>query len=302
MNIRIPLLATLFGGILTVSTQAQTITAPTGQSLTITNPVDITVAGGTLNIPADGSFNIGGNPFLRSKTGANIFLGSGAGNTSTTGTNNLFFGQVAGAANTTGTFNLFMGSNAGYVNTSGGRNVFMGVLAGLSNTTGSDNFFLGYNSGAANIAGSYNVYLGTQSGNSAQGDYNTFIGYASGATNAAGQQNTYIGYGANGSNGLVNAVAIGYGATATANSTIVLGEGATTITGKGLGAGTSGLRFANLTSASSTTSVPGGKVLSVDGTGNVVLVQITGATTSSVGSPVPLITTPFVLLLYKYPS
>ena len=55
------------------SANAQTITAPVGQALTITNPIDITVAGGTVNVPSDGSFNVGGSAFLKSKTGGNIF-------------------------------------------------------------------------------------------------------------------------------------------------------------------------------------------------------------------------------------
>jgi trimeric autotransporter adhesin len=292
-----------FMGFCTMPIIGQTITAPVGQSLTVTNPIDITVAGGSLNVPADGSFKIGGITILKTKLPNNLFLGENSGNTSTTGNRNVFLGTNTGFNNTSGTLNLFLGYNAGFANTTGdgnmfggynaglanttgGRNVFFGTYSGTNNTIGEDNFFLGYNSGAANISGSGNCYLGTQSGNIATGNYNTFVGYSAGAGIATGTQNTYIGYGANGAAGLVNATAIGYGAAATANSTIVLGEGATTITGKGLNpVNQSGLRL-NITSGSATTSVPGGKVLGVDGSGNVVLVALSGATTSSVGQPV----------------
>ena len=305
MNIRIPLLATLFGGILTVSTQAQTITAPTGQNLTITNPVDVTGTGNTINIPSDGSYKIGGSTVFRTKTGDNLFVGVNAG-PATTGINNVFLGNNAGYNNVAGTLNLFMGTNAGFANTAGtanvfvgynaglnnqgGRNVFFGTYAGTSNIGGEDNFFLGYNSGAGNVSGSGNCYLGTQAGNVATGNYNTFVGYASGASNASGSGNTYIGYGANGSNGVVNAVAIGFGATVTQNSSIILGGANNERVGIGNTAptarlevtsgvaNTSGLKFTNLTSGSAATPVGGNKVLSVDGTGNVVLVTLVGIT------------------------
>jgi trimeric autotransporter adhesin len=294
-----------FMGLCTMPIIAQTITAPVGQSLTVTNPIDITVAGGTINVPADGAFKIGGIAILKTKLPNNLFLGENSGNATTTGNRNVFLGTNTGSSITSGTLNLFLGYNAGFANTTGdgnmfggynaglsnttgGRNVFFGTYSGTNNTIGEDNFFLGYNSGAGNISGSFNCYLGTQAGNTATGNYNTFIGYAAGAGVATGTQNTYVGYGANGSAGLVNAVAIGYGATATANSTVVLGEAATTITGKGLSAGNSGLRFANLNSTSAATAIGGSKVLTVDASGNVILATLNAGTLNSIGSNGPV--------------
>ena len=53
------ILSGLIGCLGIFSANAQTITAPVGQSLTVTNPIDITVAGGTMNVPSDGAFKIG---------------------------------------------------------------------------------------------------------------------------------------------------------------------------------------------------------------------------------------------------
>jgi trimeric autotransporter adhesin len=300
--------------------KAQTITAPVGQSLTITNPIDITVATGSVNVPNDGSFNIGGSIFLRTKTGGNIFMGQNAGNGSLTGSNNLFMGTssgnnnstgqqnafigtFAGYSNTTGEQNLFLGTNSGYSNTTGNFNAFMGVGAGYSNSSGIYNLFLGNNAGFSNTTGNYNsclgvnagytstsggsnMYFGTNSGfSSTTGSRNTFIGVNTGYVNTTGGDNTYIGYGATGTAALTNATAIGSGASASTSNTVVLGNAATTITGQGLASGVSGLRFANITSGTTANSVGGNKVLSVDGSGNVVLVQLTSGTINSVGGP-----------------
>lgn len=304
------------------SANAQTITAPVGQSLTVTNPIDITVAGGTINVPNDGAFNVGGFPFLMAKTGGssvligsnagnntmtgiqNVFFGSNSGSSITTGVNNAFFGFNSGRANTTGKQNMFLGTNSGISNTVGDNNNFIGFYAGQANTTGTENTFLGTYAGYANTTGQYNSFIGFYSGienttgnqnlflgiaagrNSTVGNSNSFIGTNSGYSNTTGSNNTYIGYFAQGTAALTNATAIGANASVTTSNTIVLGNAATTITGSGLGSG-SGLRFANLTSASSAGTGGSNKVLSVDANGNVILVGLTGgAGTSSVGGPV----------------
>ncbi len=318
MNIRIPLLTTLFGGILTVSTQAQTITAPTGQNLTITNPIDVTGAGNSVNIPSDASYKIGGISLLRTRdrnvfvgnsgnstmTGNdNFFQGLNSGYDNTTGYYNIFTGVSAGRLNTTGSNNTFLGVEAGFSNTTGEANVFMGPSAGRSNTTGIYNLFVGLNSGYANTIGQFNVFNGYGSGRlNTTGNYNIFLGVVagfgntSGANNVAignnagyntgtGSNNTYIGSNADGGAASTNATAIGANAVAAVSNTVVLGNAATTITGAGLGAGLSGLKFANLNSGSTRTAVGGNGVLSVDGSGNVVLVTLTAGTINSVGGP-----------------
>jgi trimeric autotransporter adhesin len=341
------------GALACFQTEAQTITAPVGTPLTITNAIDVT--GGGINILTDTEFKIGSKKVISNKGAANIFVGENSGNSGITGAtntfvgintgqsniagaDNVFIGGNAGATNASGVHNLFLGSSAGYSNTTGGYNSFIGSGAGVSNTVGNGNVFIGPNSGRSNTSGlsnlclgssagysnttgSYNSFLGNAAGTNnttgagnvflgsnagytnstgasnlflgsaagyanTTGDNNIFLGDGAGNTNTTGTNNTYLGKSAAGSAALTNSTAIGANAAATASNTVVLGQGATTITGTGLAG--SGLRFPNLTSGSAVTSVPGGRVLSVDGSGNVVLVQLstTPGATLSVGQPV----------------
>ena len=286
------------------SANAQTITAPVGQPLTITNAVDVT--GGGLNILTENQFKIGGKKVISNKGYQNIFVGENTGNAITTGANNsfigtnsgsgtttgggnIFYGINAGYANTTGNDNAFFGSNAGVGNISGNNNIFFGGSSGISNNIGTNNTFIGFQSGYANTSGNLNLALGVNAGyNNTTGTRNTSLGPFAGFNNISGGDNTFIGADAGspmGSN-LSNATAIGSYSSVTTSNTIVLGNAATTITGSGLASG-SGLKFANLTSASTPVTTSGAnKVLSVDGTGNVILVSLAGGvTTTSVGGP-----------------
>ena len=315
------------------SANAQTITAPVGQSLTVTNPIDITVAGGTLNVPSDGAFKIGGSNVLSNKGNDNIFLGANTGIANTVGSQNAFFGKNAGQANTQGTYNVFIGFQAGQGNTLGSANTMIGGNAGASNTIGEGNFFMGFGAGFKNVSGNNNLFMGKAAGTeNISGEYNTLIGFQAGAnstltgntmlgantgynvtgtnnvlvgagsgfnsttgsnnvfmgnnaglSNGSGSSNTYLGNVAGGSPGISNSTALGANSAVSTSNTIVLGNAATTITGAGLASG-SGLKFANITNASPATPGPtgtNGKVLSVDGSGNVILVQITGAGVST---------------------
>ena len=98
-------------GLSGIAVKSQTITAPIGQSLTVTNSIDITVATGSVNVPSDGSYNIGTKSILSNKGTANVFLGESAGPVNT-GYNNLFMGAKSGFVNTTGYNNSFIGSDA----------------------------------------------------------------------------------------------------------------------------------------------------------------------------------------------
>jgi trimeric autotransporter adhesin len=287
MNSRVLLLASLFGGIMTLSTKAQTITAPTGQNLTITNPVDVTGAGNGVNIPTDGGFKIGGANALNMKGTNNVFIGSSTGASISTGQGNSFMGAGSGFANTTGDNNMFIGTASGAANVSGFSNSFIGVNAGRF-STGNQNSFIGASCGYTTTSGGFNSAFGSGAAYlNTTGANNVFMGVNAGFNNTTGSGNTFLGYGADAASGaLSNATAIGLNANVSASNTVVLGNGATTITGTGLAG--SGLRFPNLTSGGSVTSVPGGRVLSVDGAGNVVLVQLstTPGATLSVGQPV----------------
>ena len=287
------------------SANAQTITAPLGQSLTITNAVDVT--GGGLNILLNNDFKIGGikvlsnkgsnNVFVGDNTGtaittgsANSFIGFSSGSSNTRGSSNIFIGVNAGSSNNIGSSNLFLGSNAGYSNTGGNFNTFIGPSSGVTNSTGSSNMFLGYQAGYFNTIGANNVYLGTNAGSqNTSGSTNVFIGLNAGNNNVSGASNTFVGVnsGSPVAINLTNSAAIGANASVTASNTIVLGNAATTVTGVGLGTGLSGLKFANLTSAASPVITSGNnKVLSVDEVGNVILVSLAnGVTTNGVNGP-----------------
>jgi trimeric autotransporter adhesin len=303
------------------SANAQTITAPVGQPLTITNAVDVT--GGGIKILSGSTYMIGTRDVLSnagtdnifvgdkptSNTGYNnLFVGSGSGTNNTTGSNNFFMGTSAGKNNTSGGFNVIMGADAGYdnngtanifigaesgrFNTTGSNNFFLGTKAGWKNTIGLNNTFIGSDTGYDNVNGLDNVYIGSTSGRlNTSGKRGTFIGNYAGRYNLTGDDNTFIGFqsGApSGSGALMNATAIGANAIASTSNTVILGNAATTITGQGLAAGISGLKFANITSSTSPGTGGAGKVLSVDATGNVILVALTGSGvgTTAVGGPV----------------
>ncbi len=193
MKKHILLIASVLSVMNAVSTKAQTITAPTGQNLTIANSVNVT--GGSVNIKADSSYKIAGISVLRTKN-SNVFIGKVA-NTSMTGDYNLFMGINAGLVNTTGANNVFGGSAAGYSNTTGSANMFLGSGAGFLNTAGSNNIFLGSGAGASNTTGDGNINIGTSAGaQSTTAYYNCFIGLNTGYSNTTGGGNTFLGLGA----------------------------------------------------------------------------------------------------------
>jgi hypothetical protein len=125
----------------------------------------------------------------------NIFMGVGAGNSTTTnGRYNNFFGRNAGYYNTSGRYNNFFGRNAGYYNTIGNDNNFMGREVGRNNTIGSDNNFLGYRAGYYNTNGDYNNFLGRDAGYyNTTGSHNNYFGYQAGNYNTTGSYNNFLG-------------------------------------------------------------------------------------------------------------
>ena len=125
----------------------------------------------------------------------NMFIGSEAGNSTTTGNYNVFLGERAGYLNTTGLHNVFEGNRAGQSNTSGGNNVFSGSLAGYSNTTGTANVAVGYMAGFSNIGAANNVFTGSASGYSnTGGSQNVFSGSSAGYSNTTGSNSVFVGY------------------------------------------------------------------------------------------------------------
>ncbi|MDQ2746085.1 MAG: hypothetical protein M3T96_02370, partial [Acidobacteriota bacterium] len=202
---------------------------------------------GTTNSNGAGNSFVGRDAgFTNSSGSANSFFGNSAGKQNTTASFNSFFGTGSGNSNTTGERNSFFGFQSGQSSkivddntffgyqsgkaTTSGQNTFFGSQSGDTNTIGSENTFVGFNSGGS--SGSKNIILGSGSG--AGGNQNTIIGYQSGANGnfntsvgtsntVSGNQNTIIGYQASSQFSANHSTAIGAGAVADSDNTVVLG-------------------------------------------------------------------------------
>lgn len=255
-------------------------------------------AGGANSTSPDNTFvgyNAGNATSGTNNSNRNTFIGSNAGlNNTNYGRWNTFTGYASGLANTEGNNNAFYGKHSGPSNTTGMRNVYIGSHAGASMSTGSDNVMTGFYSGMYQSLGDSNVLVGSASGRSASAFTNlignTFLGAASGEDNSTGMRNTFLGFYAgntSSSNATTNSTAIGYNAKVRGSNQMILGDNNV---GVGIGlsdnatgpqnkleinhgtAGNSGLRFRQLTSATTPTTNPGTGVLSVDASGDVVYV------------------------------
>jgi hypothetical protein len=139
----------------------------------------------------------------------NLTVGLGTGSNS----NNTAFGSLALASN----------------HSTAEKNSAMGKFALSSTSTAFNNTGLGYFAGKSNIVGSNNTSIGAFAMENSTGDDNTAIGKNSLSTNVSGNKNTVLGSTADvASGGLSNATAIGYGAIASANNTIQLGNASIT--------------------------------------------------------------------------
>ena len=244
--------------------------------------------------------------FASSQTG-NTKLGTNAGVGLTTGSYHTLLGESSGKVSTVDNYNTFVGYQSGIANNGTvGANTFLGALSGQVSTTGYYNTFLGYATGLKNTTGFQNTYIGSSAGRGVNaGNNNTAVGNGAGIErNGTTTSNcngcTFLGLYANttiANTTLTNATAIGANAEVGANNAIVLGDANAKI-GIGISiptakveinnvtAGTSGLKFTQLTSASAA-GASSGKVLSVDATGNVVLVpDATGSQSNYFATPV----------------
>lgn len=160
---------------------------------------------------------------------------------------NTYVGHQAGSGvsggSSNGKYNSFFGSASGLVNTSGSHNVFSGAYSGQNNATGNNNVFLGSFAGSVNTVGSGNVFIGFQAG-----------------FNETGSDKLYV----DNSNTISPLI---YG-DFSANNLKFNGN----VEVNGNSANASGLKFADLTSAT-TAATANGKVLTVDAVGNVILVN-----------------------------
>lgn len=229
----------------------------------------------------------------------NTFYGTNAGNGSVTGNSNSAFGNNAGRAMTTANGNTLIGSSTGSSLSLGGANTFVGTSVGTVVSTGAYNTLMGYQTGLnMTVNSSHNTVIGNSAGALINGNENALFGSLAGRYISAtgltslvnGNGLTLLGYRTSASEGLTNASAIGYQAQVTANNALILGNTAVNV---GIGvtapsaklelnsttAGVSSLKFTQLT-ANTTAGVANGKALSVDASGNVILVpagQVSGA-------------------------
>jgi len=210
---------------------------------------------GTLALPntssaTAGVITLGGTSFAHSFGTQNTFVGSGAGNFTSTGVNNTANGFQALLNNTTGFQNTASGAFALQSNTTGSSNTASGASALGGNTTGNNNTASGIQALALNTTGSNNTASGlaalvrntvgnsnTASGSGAlalntTGFSNTAVGQDAGVTamsanaNTIGSNNTFIGFSAGPGTPtqLNNAAAIGANALVNCNNCIVLGD------------------------------------------------------------------------------
>lgn len=224
---------------------------------------------GKSNISGSSNVFMGTSSGFSNTSGAsNVFIGTSSGQANSSGQSNVFLGNSSGYSNTTGKDNTFIGTNSGFSNTDGRSNICIGLNAGVSNQTGNSNVCIGWGAGYSstwgwnvlvgyaagsgittgrynvmlgpaagqgNIIGDGNIFLGFGAGNNLNSNYNICIGQSAGVSISSGANNTLIGYGADVSLGtIINATAIGNGASVGASNKVVIGNAsATTVGGYG---------------------------------------------------------------------
>lgn len=126
---------------------------------------------------------------------ANYFIGSGSGQSNTTGTYNVGLGNSTLNFNTSGNNNTAIGGYALFSNTTGYQNTATGLWALKSNTTGSDNTATGMNALKTNITGSDNTATGNYAlENNNSGSQNVAVGKEALKSSSTANDNTAIGY------------------------------------------------------------------------------------------------------------
>jgi hypothetical protein len=208
-----------------VSVTTGNITIGTGNFLTSSGNVQI--SSGNLALPAPvnnsstvGLITVGGQRFIcnqSANTNYNLFMGIGAGNTTSQGGNNVCIGSSglsyagAGSSMGTGSNNTLVGSGAGVSITTGQNNTVLGFTGGQGIIGGSSNTLLGVGGGASISSGSRNIMIGA--------------GLVLGNSISTGTDNILIGGTNTGAAGTSNAICIG--ATGINSATINIGTPAT---------------------------------------------------------------------------
>ncbi len=158
---------------------------------------------------------------------------------------NLFIGLNAGRVNSqvgggeNGLYNVFVGSNAGYSNTTGAWNTAVGRVSLYSNTIGGDNTAVGFNALYSNTEGNFNTVVGSEAMYSnTTGGYNTVLGGSALRLNTTGISNIAIGIDTLYSNNGESNIAVGRSAleqNTTGNYNLAIGTNTLYKTKTGLG-------------------------------------------------------------------
>jgi trimeric autotransporter adhesin len=123
----------------------------------------------------------------------NVFIGSGAGVSTTTGLQCTAAGYQALQANNTGSDNSAIGYRALYSNQTGNQNTAIGSEALYSNVSGSDNTAAGYQA-LYSQTGSQATAVGYQALKNNTANGSTAMGYQAAFSNTTGAGNTAFGY------------------------------------------------------------------------------------------------------------
>ncbi len=181
---------------------------------TATSGVPYSGATGTVNL---GSYDLTVN-------GVTVGLGHGQNSLNT-----ALGGSALAASNFTGSRNTAVGNQAliQYAGTSTDNNTGVGYFNMGGLTTGSANTSIGGETMLSLASGSNNTAIGNHTLMNTTSNFNTAVGSESGDGVTSGNNNTFLGYNTDVSSGhgtIVNATAIGSGASVTASNTIQLGN------------------------------------------------------------------------------
>jgi hypothetical protein len=194
------------------------------------------------NTVASSNTAIGNWALFKDSASYNTAVGDSALYANTSGTGNAALGYQALAANTSGIQNTVLGMQSLEFNTTGANNTAAGYHSLVQNTTGGNNVGYGFCTLVNNVAASSNTAIGNWSLFKDSANANTGVGDSSLYSNTTGTRNAAVGYqalyinttGSNNtaigdsagpsSNSLNNTTAIGYGATTTADNSVVVGN------------------------------------------------------------------------------
>lgn len=174
-----------------VSTEKKVITSNNSASLNVSNLPEFSIARG-------GKYKIGGGQVLylpnQSTNNQSLFVGDGASQLLTSGTQNTSVGVNAMRELTSGIGNTSLGASTLTFNQTGQSNTAIG-LSSLNKTTGNNNTAVGFNTGVQITSGTENTIMGRNAMSGANGSGNTLIGDVAGGLGAtAFSNNTGVGW------------------------------------------------------------------------------------------------------------